>query len=149
MIRIYKGDVFSFDISEYNRKELLQMCWNLGKCENFKFLVYDGAVIIGAVTYENILYQDEVNLQTLDLTMDIFSNAREYFHSYTAREGDCIPVIDETGIFCLLEYKESKLFNLYGRGELNNEFSRLYTEYTGGGVFGLYLIGACQGLCLL
>lgn len=34
MIRIYKDDVFSFDINEYNRNELLKMCWGLGKCES-------------------------------------------------------------------------------------------------------------------
>lgn len=54
---------------------------------------------------------------------------KNIFFSYEAREGDCIPVIDETGRnVLLLEYQESRLFNLFQDGELDNKFFRLQIE---------------------
>lgn len=96
MIKIYIGDVFSFDIKEYDRWQLLNKCWKNSKCSELKFLVYDDADLIGAVSYQDILAEKPITSNCQVFGEDLFAKSREYFRKQENRQS-CVPVLKERG----------------------------------------------------
>lgn len=123
MIKIYNGDVFSFDIKDYDRWQLLKLCWKNSKCSDLKFLVYDGADLIGAVSYQDVLADKPIIPNYLEFGEDLFARGREYFRKQENRQS-CVPVLKERGgeLMFFLTFVENKLFDELREGKLNHEF---------------------------
>ncbi len=96
MIKIYDGEVFSFDIKEYDRSTILNQCWANSKCSELKFLVYAGEELIGAMSYQDILADKAITSNCLSFGEDLFARAREYFRKDENRQS-CIPVQSRGG----------------------------------------------------
>lgn len=128
MIKIYDGEVFSFDIKEYNRSQILKQCWENSKCSELKFLVYDGNELIGAMTYYDIL-ADKTEISHCQIFgEDLFDRARKYFKESENRQS-CIPVQSREGeLMFLLVFVENRLFDIYREGELFHEYWDLNFE---------------------
>lgn len=122
MIKIYDGEVFSFDIKEYDRSTILNQCWANSKCSELKFLVYAGEELIGAMSYQDILADKAITSNCLSFGEDLFARAREYFRKDENRQS-CIPVQSRGGeLMFLLSFLENKLFDSYRDGLLFHEY---------------------------
>jgi hypothetical protein len=123
MVRIYDGEVFTLDLNSYNRMQTLQNCWQFSHCERMRFLVYDGDVIVGAMSYYDIVMNRSVPQKCLYMNDNIFVEARDYFIGMDAAEHSCIPVLDENNecVF-ILEYYYNKLYNLSKDGRVYDDF---------------------------
>ena len=96
MIKVYDGEVFSFDIAEYDRSLILEQCWANSKCSEQKLLVYDGEALIGAMSYQDILADKPIEPNCLYFGEDLFTRAREYFRKEGNRQS-CLPVQSRGG----------------------------------------------------
>lgn len=96
MIKVYDGEVFSFDIGEYDRSRILNQCWLNSNCSELKFLVYDGEALIGAMSYQDILADKPIEPNCLNFGEDLFAWAREYFRKEGNRQS-CLPVQSRGG----------------------------------------------------
>jgi hypothetical protein len=134
MIKIYEGEVFPIDMQSYNRREILQNCWNRSDCERLKFLLYDEDRIVGSASYYNVLH-DEIKTGTIQMDKEkVFKEGREFFYSGNPREQDCIPVLDENGnCLFLLVYYANKTFDKTKNGDTLDNYEdldlRRDTEY--------------------
>lgn len=122
MIKLYDGEVFSFDIEDYDRSRILNQCWANSKCSELKFLVYGGDELIGAVSYQDILADKPIVPNCLNFGQDLFAHAREYFRKDGNRQS-CIPVQSRGGkLMFLLAFVENRIFDGCRYGELFHEY---------------------------
>lgn len=122
MIKVYDGEVFSFDIAEYDRSLILEQCWANSKCSEQKLLVYDGEALIGAMSYQDILADKPIEPNCLYFGEDLFTRAREYFRKEGNRQS-CLPVQSRGGeLMFLLTFAENRIFDEFRDGKLLHEY---------------------------
>ncbi len=110
MIKVFTGNVYAIQESEYDRGMLLEFFLN-GHREEY-ILLYRGDRLLKALSYYDVLFQREVPEGTLHFGMDIFAKAREIFFSYKNREerwNRAVAVCGTQGeVECILYYLQNR-----------------------------------------
>lgn len=84
MIKVFTGNVYTIQESEYDRDSLLEFFLD-GHREEY-ILVYRGERLQKVLSYYDVLFQRDVPETVLYMDQDIFKEARKIFFSYERRE---------------------------------------------------------------
>ena len=110
MIKVFTGDVYTIQESEYDRDMLLEFFLN-GHREEY-LLLYSGDKLLKTLSYQDVLFQRDVPERVLSLGKDVFAEAREIFFSYESRKerrNRAVAVCSEQGEpICILYYQQNR-----------------------------------------
>ena len=84
MIRVFNGDAYAFEESEYDWRKALHFF--LDGHHNDYVLIYRDGRPIKALSYHDVCYNRDVPEKILYLDQDIFAEARKYFFVFRQQE---------------------------------------------------------------